>query len=197
MDPLNPYEGYEAYKTYVAIKSHFSSSYDYFKYGGKVRCTQESFLKRKDKFFFRKLAKKYSNQELVNYIVANFVHNDGKTWVGGFSDKPYMKQQKIMQSLTYNFERELEGILKQFEDPNEPFKHKQYTHPEIVKAYIRGDVSLESLCILDDMLNFTQLWVRDDAMINTVCGLIKNYKPFVQYDKQKMKNIIMSILNEA
>ena len=54
------YPGYNAYKTYVALKNHFTSdSYDYFKYKGRVRVKEESFLKRKDKFYFEKIEKKY------------------------------------------------------------------------------------------------------------------------------------------
>ena len=52
------YPGYNAYKTYVALKNHFKSdSYDYFKYKGKARVKEETFLKRKDKFFFEKIRK--------------------------------------------------------------------------------------------------------------------------------------------
>ena len=52
-------EGFDAYKTYLALKRHFTSDYDYFKYNGKVRAGVESFLKRNDKFFFRKLITSY------------------------------------------------------------------------------------------------------------------------------------------
>ena len=59
------YPGYNAYKTYVALKNHFTSdSYDYFKYKGKARVKEETFLKRKDKFFFEKIEKKYQ-EDLV------------------------------------------------------------------------------------------------------------------------------------
>ena len=43
-------EGFDAYKVYLALRQHFTSVYDYFKYNGKVRAGVESFLKRKDKF---------------------------------------------------------------------------------------------------------------------------------------------------
>ena len=61
-------EGFDAYKTYLAIKQHFTSGYDYFKYNGKVKAKIESFLKRKDKFFFRKLQKRYDKDELVEFF---------------------------------------------------------------------------------------------------------------------------------
>ena len=58
-------EGFDAYKVYLALKQHFTSNYDYFKYNGKVRAGEESFLKRNDRFFFRKLSKKYDKEELI------------------------------------------------------------------------------------------------------------------------------------
>ena len=48
---------FEAYKHYLALKLHFSSDYDYFKYNGKTNATQQSFEKRKDRFRFSKLAR--------------------------------------------------------------------------------------------------------------------------------------------
>ena len=32
----NVYEGINAYKTYLAIRNHFNTDYDYFKYNGKI-----------------------------------------------------------------------------------------------------------------------------------------------------------------
>lgn len=70
---------FEAYKTYVSLKNHFTKeSYDYFKYGGKGKFSESSFEVRKDKYFFYKLSKQ---KDLVNYIVSNFVVNEN-LWVG-------------------------------------------------------------------------------------------------------------------
>ena len=66
-------EGFEAYKTYLALKRHFTSDYNYFKYNGKIRASEESFLRRNDRFFFRKLSKKYNKEELVDFYVSNFI----------------------------------------------------------------------------------------------------------------------------
>jgi len=49
---MNIYEGLNAYSTYLAIRNHFKTNYDYFKYRGKLKVSETSFLKRKDKFFF-------------------------------------------------------------------------------------------------------------------------------------------------
>ena len=48
---------FECYSTYTALKLHFTSDYDYFKYNGKCNVTLSSFNKRKEKFFFKKLSR--------------------------------------------------------------------------------------------------------------------------------------------
>ena len=53
-------EGFDAYCLYLAVNNHFhTDSYDFFKYNGKVSAKLESFLKRKDKYHFAKLSRKY------------------------------------------------------------------------------------------------------------------------------------------
>ena len=57
---------FEVYQNYLSLKSHFSNpKYDYFKYNKKVRATLTSFNKRKDKYFFEKSSRKYSDKEVV------------------------------------------------------------------------------------------------------------------------------------
>ena len=48
---------FESYKLYNALKLHFESKYDAVKYNYKTSVTPNSFFKRKDKYFFAKLAK--------------------------------------------------------------------------------------------------------------------------------------------
>ena len=53
---------FETYQSYLSMKSHFTNrKYDFFRYGGKSRATMASFNKRKDKYWFEKTSRKYSN----------------------------------------------------------------------------------------------------------------------------------------
>ena len=79
-------EAYEAYKIYHALKLHFNSDYDYNKYNGKAKVTVDSYLKRKDKPFFAKVARKYMTPENTkNFFISNFIVNP-KGWVGNFNE---------------------------------------------------------------------------------------------------------------
>ena len=78
--------GFEVYKMYLALKQHFTKEkYDYHKYRGKVRASEDAFEQRHDRYFFKKLATKYSDQEIVDYFVANFV-SDPKGYIKSFND---------------------------------------------------------------------------------------------------------------
>ena len=73
--------GFEVYKMYLALKQHFTKEkYDYHKYRGKVRASEDAFEQRHDRYFFKKLATKYSDPEILDYFVANFV-SDPKGYI--------------------------------------------------------------------------------------------------------------------
>ena len=73
---------FETYQTYLSMKSHFTNpKYDFFKYAGKSRATVTSFNKRKDKYWFEKTSRKYSDQQILDFLLSNFVNaNTHKTY---------------------------------------------------------------------------------------------------------------------
>ena len=73
--------GFAAYALWNAIKLHFSSNYDYFKYNGKSNVTKTTFSTRKDKYSFYKLSRRYSLDELKQYYIANLLVKDSQ-WIG-------------------------------------------------------------------------------------------------------------------
>jgi len=189
---------YEAFVTYLALKSHFTSKdYDYFKYNGKVRTSLESFENRRDKFFFAKLARK---KEVREYIVANFIVPNPSTWIGDLvneskSEDNYMDWKKRTQSLAYYFEEDLKKLLTSL-DENVRVKDSQ--HPYLLKMLLRKKISIETLVILDDLLGFFPMWSRklgDDVMWEDICNLCTKYRPFLQYDKKKMRAIALQVFD--
>ena len=80
---------FDAYKQYLSLKNHFTKEkYDYHKYCGNYHksCdrTIQSFYKRKDRFWFEKLARNKSDQEVVEFFVSNFITctDPSKLWIG-------------------------------------------------------------------------------------------------------------------
>ena len=64
----------EVYKTYLAFKNHFTKpNYDYFQYCGKSRASTESFNKRKDKYFFERMSRQKSDEEIKQYFACSTI----------------------------------------------------------------------------------------------------------------------------
>lgn len=187
-------DAFEAYKVYVAVKNHFTSkTYDYFKYGGKTKAARSTFERRKDKYFFHKLSKK---KDVLEYLVANFVYGNHVSWVGDFlnnevSEQRYLKYLKVKESLSYTFIQDLDKIAVDF-DSN--FQCQDGHHPTLLKLYLQGEINIETLVILDDLLSFSLKWTRrieEKIIWPEVNHLCKKYKPFLHYDKDKMKKLVL------
>ena len=141
----------DVYLMYCAIKAHFSrENYDYHKFGGKTKIKRDSFYKRKDRFFFARLAKKYkTKEEIEDYLVSNYIACRG-AWIGKFDDDVYNEWKRKKQSLTYNFINEMTPYADRFE---ELFLWED-THPLLLREYMGKRVSMETLVILDELINF-------------------------------------------
>ena len=190
MNPL------ECYRTYIAIKNHFTQrKYDFHKYNGHVKASLQSFYKRKDRFWFEKMSRTKTEEEIKNFFVANFALSpDPQTlWIGEIiknGESNYLKWKKRIESLTYMFKDQCDII---FADGDlSSFEVKGTRHPKIVKLYLSNKVSLETLIILDKILHFTKIY--DKKLVDPVWEFtsmkIKKYSPFVYVDTKKYKGIV-------
>ena len=108
---------FEAYKSYLGLKNHFTKDkYDYHKYCGKSRATVQSFYKRRDRFFFEKLSRQKTDEEVIEFFVSNFVScNDPQSlWIGEImqnGDTNYIDWKRKRQSLSYVFKEEVGNIF--------------------------------------------------------------------------------------
>lgn len=194
--------GYETYVLYNALKLHFTQdSYDFFKYQGKSRATVDSFEKRKDKYLFHKLSRKYNSQdEMAQFLIANFVE-DPNIWVGQLlqeeSEQIYQNQQKVLQSLSYVFENECRELFESVKNPNELLKTNG-DYPVLLTKTLRKEVHFETLCILNKILNFVPVW--DKKIIDTIRWpdfkkrMIK-FTTFLPSDVIKYKLILKKVLS--
>lgn len=180
------------------MKQHFSKpSFDFFKYEGRVNVKEATYQKRNDFYFFETLARKLDAVEIQEYLLASFVCSDnpGKVWIGDIKRNGkdnWMHWQKQMQSLSYIFDSETNAILNYLERSESTFNDLFSTdagHPVLLRLYIRGEVSLETLMILDMVLGFMLSWDKKltDPLWNAVSLKIKKYKPFVSIPVSKFR----------
>jgi hypothetical protein len=198
-------EAFDAFCTYLAVKNHFTGkSYDFFKYGGKTKTTKESFLNRRDRLHFYKLSRRYSEEEYVDFLVANFIRRDkDKVWVGDLLDdkaeKTFREYMKRKESRSYTFSNDLDTLLKEH-TPQELFKTGR-EYPPVFEKYCHGEIGLDTLVILDRYVGFVAVWnadpkINDDPLWEKISPLIWKYKPFVHYDSKKILEIMKEKLSK-
>jgi len=193
---------FETYQHYLSLKNHFTNpKYDFFRYGAKTRATVTSFNKRKDKYWFEKTSRKYSDQEVVDFLVSNFAAADNpqNLWIGEIinsGERTYADWKKRKQSSTYLFKEQSSELLCQNE--LEELFDCSKGHPPILKKFLGGEVSLDTLVIYDIIFEFSERFDKklDDPVWETVSLKIKKYKPFLNIDVSNFKKIIRSIVNE-
>ena len=196
-------EGKKAYTRYLALKLHFTTDYDYFRYGGKTRAmTNESFEKRKDTFFFRKIERRYNDQELTDFFVSNFVDNNKTKWIGELSnidaEKTYANWKKRIQSFSYMFEQDLLIAKDKLHtaNPSELWESVSGAHPEILKLHLGKKISIETLVASNVVLNYLPRWdreIKDTIIWPDVSKSIRKYSPFIHMNKIDMTKIIKKV----
>ena len=190
----------DTYRCYLALKNHFTKDkYDYHKYHGKVRATNEAFYKRKDRFWFEKFARQKNDKEVEEFFVSNFIHSTdpGTMWIGEMikeGEGRYVEWKKKVQSLTYIFKEEAETIFenKKVDDMFDCSKG----HPPILKSYLGGDISLESMVIYDRILGYGKDFDKrlKDPVWETVSRKIKKYSPFLNIEVSRYKKILKEVI---
>jgi hypothetical protein len=190
-------EGYDAYTLYLGIKLHFhSKDYDFIKYNGKVKSDINSFLKRKDKYHFGKLFKTHK-QELQDFYIANLSRED--LWAGDLLDnecvKVYKDWKNRNQKLTYLFETEVADLLRK-RNINKVLEVKNGQHPILLKEFLGKKISLETMCILDEIIGYTNDWERlisENLVYPDIQNKINKYKSFVSVDIKKYKGVLIEL----
>ena len=193
---------FETYRTYLSMKSHFTNpKYDFIKYGGKSRATITSFNKRKDKYWFEKTSRKYSDQEVIDFLLSNFVNatNPQNLWIGEIinsGERTYAEWKMRQQSLTYMFTEQSSTLLS--ENDLEKVFNCSKGHPIILKKYLGGEISLETLSILEKIFSFQSKFDEKlkDPVWETVSMKLKKYLPFLNINVFHFKKILRNIINE-
>ena len=190
---------FDAYKQYLSLKNHFTKEkYDYHKYCGKSRATVQSFYKRKDRFWFEKLARNKDDKEVIEFFVSNFITctDPSKLWIGEMireGESRYTSWKKRTQSLAYVFKEEMHKILSET-DLDSAFVISS-GHPLILKKYLRGEVSIETLVICDRILGYRTDYDKKltDPVWETVSMRMKKYSPFLNIDVFRYKKILKEV----
>ena len=190
----------DAYRCYLAMKNHFTKEkYDYIKYRGKVKATNEAFYKRKDRFWFEKFARQKNDKEIEEFFVANFTScsDPESLWIGEMikdGESRYQDWQKKVQSLSYVFKEDSEKLFadNKVDDVFDCSKG----HPIVLKKFLGGNISLESLVIYDIIFGYGKDFDKKlkDPVWETVSRRVKKYTPFLNIDVFRYKKILKEVV---
>ena len=192
---------FENYQSYLSMKSHFTNQkYDFFRYGGKSRATMASFNKRKDKYWFEKTSRKYSDEQIVDFLLANFVTTDNPNnlWIGEIinsGERTYAEWTKRQQSISYLFKEESNKLLE--ENQLQELFECDKGHPLILKRFLGGDISLETFVIFDIIFLFSEKFDEKllDPVWETVSMKVRKYKPFLSINVSNFKKILRELVD--
>lgn len=207
------YNFLRSYEEYTALSLHFKSDkYDFFKYKGKVKYSKK--LNKQKEYFFRRLTKKHTREELLSFFAMKFFENP-KYWI--FSEnadivlKELQNHTKKYSSIQHTLKMEMseylnkEGIIdadnpkKEFEMH---FSSRSSSLPIVLQRYLSGDVSVELLLLLNQCFNLFEKWGRslqNDFLWKQYKNKFEKIQPFwnffVDIDTKKFVYYIINKLS--
>lgn len=187
----------DCYKTYLSIKNHFSKeNYDFFKYNGKTKVSEKTFYSKKDRFWFEKLSRQKDDKEIIDFFVSNYAFSEDPSnlWIGNIikgGEEIYSSWKLKKDNLLNIFENEITKNIKK-DTFNNYFKIENNRHPQILKDYLKREISIETLVILDKILNFKKDF--DSKLLDPVWMIvslkIEKYSPFLNLNIFEYKKLL-------
>ena len=193
--------GHQVYSTYLAFKQHFTNpQFDFFQYDGKVKVKEETYQQSRGFWFCETLAKKHTDQEIKEYMLATFVSapDPTKVWLDAFKRDGrdnWLVWQKQQSGLSYTFQQDCQRLVDFMEKKQCSFNSLFETmggHPPSLKLHIKQQICLESLIILDMVLGFMVHWDQrmKDPLWSQLSFKIRKYKPFLSINTVKYRALV-------
>ena len=162
-----------------------------------VQCTEyaKTTVKRKDKHFFGKVARKYGD-DTQDFFVSNFLKNE-KGYIGEFNDRNFTDWKKRHQSLRYMFEQDMNLLLNQVSDFNKLFTVENGQHPILFRNYLSQRINIETMIILNKLVNYQKDWdkqINENIIWPNHRNKLNNYDYWLKHcctesDVKKQKNV--------
>ena len=189
----------DAYRIYTALRLHFTTD-NYDIRSGIIPKKPKAGVKTSFKKKLQTLMKQYNYQEeeLIGYLVANFLNGNEWGIFEPMGHEIFMEWKRIQESLTYNYKQDITNLSYLVSTPQELFNSSQ-GHPVILKAYCGKKCRLETLVILNKLYKFTV--EMDERLVldpvwNSVSRTIHKYSPFIKVEKEKFSMITTQVFHE-
>jgi len=101
------------YEMTIAMHNHFKdgSAYNYYKYGGRLRIKEDTFLALKPRYLYEKLARRMgSEKNALIFLASN--HMTGRSFVTDYSHDTYLKFVGYGDSIQYKYEQSCKKYIR-------------------------------------------------------------------------------------
>lgn len=185
------------YQQFMAIKLHFTGTYDFFKYNGKTRMGWKQFEKFPGKRIIHTLLHKHK-EKYVEFVATGFATDPTLSWVGDFlggdADKHWTQHLRYMQAIKHNYQNELQELMELADDDIRKVLLGGGDLPLIERRRQKGLTSIETCCILDDIFQYINrndckhpLWEKTKA--------ITDYSPFLALNRATFVEVTKKVVN--
>ena len=201
------YGGFDVYKTYLAVKLHFTTpTYDYIKYEGKVNAKLDTFTNRNDRYFFHKLSKKYKQEEILDFFVANFLYDD-KKWIKNLLEhdgrEQFLAYRKFNGAFAYHFKSDCGTIVSDFRNRGYSFddglRCVNGQHPRLLQLLIQKKINYQTAVVFDHILSYSKNWnmgIKEKVIWPKIASKMAKLKGFLNYNSTECKLIMKEVFLE-
>ena len=147
-------DGYQTYQIYQSLKLHFTSDYDAVKYNYRTAVKRDTFERRRDRYFFEKLSRRFDKEKLIHYFTSNLIQNPN-VWIGDMSDEIYNAYIARYDKLTYMLSQDMNLMSdKEYSFDQLCTTSDDNTTNVFLESLRTDEIHLESVVLVDIMVNF-------------------------------------------
>lgn len=193
---------FQSYKLYLILVNAFKKGYDPVKYSWKIRVQQNSFEKRKDKYFFEKIQKGFDIFEQQKIFMVNLLANQDQ-WIGDMLNQDqimfYRKYMSRFNDLSILFKEDLQNLILFCKSKGRMFKSlfliEDNKEPMIFKLLQNDSIQYETFILLDSYFNIIEMLDESKNFIwDQYSVRIKAYKNLFVIDKLEVIKILKESL---
>lgn len=191
----------EVYMMHQALKRHFTSSYDFFKYNGKVKIG-DTRRKHSDHVYSR-LSTTLQDKDVQPFLVAHMLQ-DPNQWIGTMlGSDVWPEQKKKLLRLHEVYVEDLKTIIAFCAEHDytlqQVFEAGRH-YPVVIKLCQQGYIELETVVILNRIMNFMQeanVEFKDDIIFEGFYERLQNYDPFVRVNMGRFMKTTTNLFGGA
>lgn len=195
------------YNLYLQLKNHFNGRGDVIKKDWRMKVSDASYEKRKDKFFFEMLSKKYTLKELSLMMIGNLVSNQNM-WIGDISDgdaiefyEQYLAKLKLMRLRYQDDIKNIYYVAKKLElkTLSQMFDYNDQTNGSYIFKLLQSNaITFETFIMLDSFLGIIKKHDEKDNVIwMNYSTRLKAYQKLFLVDSDECKRIFIQTIKSS